>query len=60
MPQGNQAWWDIHLYWKYFILPAIKDIHVDHYWRYDMWLQDPKSKLKKENAIKFSELIMKV
>jgi hypothetical protein len=55
--QGNQDWYDLHWYWKYHILPDIKNIHVDHYWRYDMWLSAPGNTLKTDHMEQFANYV---
>ena len=56
-PVGDKIWKDIHDDYMKNIVPFITDIHIDFYFRYDMWLHDPKSRLPKENAENFAELI---
>ena len=42
------------------IVPKIRDIHVDLYYRYDSWLLDPNSTLSSKDVDDFADLIIKI
>ena len=59
-PMGNQDWMKLHEYYRSTIVPKIKDIHRDFYFRYDLWLQAPYSKVTNTDIEYFSELVVNI
>ena len=59
-PMGDKLWVSLHTYYRDDIVPYITDIHVDNYFRYDLWLHDPNTKLPRENAENFAQLVHKI
>ena len=57
---GNDDWMKLHDYYKNKIVPKIKDIHKDFYFRYDMWLQVPYSQVTKTDIEYFAELVVNI
>ena len=57
---GNSDWMKLHEYYKKTIVPKIKDIHRDFYFRYDMWLQVPNSQVSNTDIEYFSEIVVDI
>ena len=57
---GDKRWTSLHKYYKESIVPYIKDIHIDNYFRYDLWLHDPGTNLDRESAENFAQLVHKI